>query len=246
MDGNDTLQRELEMQRIRTQVAIELAPMVARHFGSYDEDPAIVAVVEDIVDRWVATDPNGYYRPVLFGRSGFIATYVGEVERAPDGGPHWQFRGKATDDPYDYAVCVWSYHVGRLMRTRRAAPQTILVTPEDSARMLSLWSALETERARTSVAVELSPLVWEPLRKTRHRVAELVDAVVSAWQRRSPDDPVELTGLDGFTDTYYKRIHFKHPETEALWEQFIPPDESDEKTYAINVWRHHLNELKKP
>jgi hypothetical protein len=148
--GDDVMVRALQVQRWRTAVAIEVAP---RLWDYFDEVGPIVAVVEDVVDRWIS---SGAGRVPLTGPDGFAVGYLAAVERDPAGRPWWQFcrlgagRRPVVDESYPKRM--WTYHAGWLQRIRPAGANVVVPDPLPGG----VVGEVVVERLRTEAAAEVA------------------------------------------------------------------------------------------
>jgi hypothetical protein len=157
--GDGGLVRALQLQRWRTVAAVEISPRLWEYF---DEIAPILAVVEDIVDRWIA---SARHRLPLTGPDGFATAYLAAVEKDLDGQPWWQFcrlganRRPVVDESYPKRV--WTHHAGWLRRVRPARA-VVAAVPEPHPGGLA--GELVVERLRTEAAVDVAatalPVRW--------------------------------------------------------------------------------------
>ncbi len=252
------LEQELELQRLCTSVAIELALLVEEHLPAAGE--LMAAVAADIVARWNAERPAGSQRAQLFGPDGYVAWYVRTVENDRHGHLRPEFRGPeriidgAPAEGIDLKARVWAQHAGWLLRIATPLPDAEQLAgaapPAERERITRLGRELEAELLRTRAAAALAPLVWQALGRDRQQVTAVAAAVVAAWQARGPDGPTRLTGQHGFVDSYYGQVCYQRTaeSDEDFWPAFLPAshrpgDVVDEQAYERAVWTHHAAHL---
>jgi hypothetical protein len=233
--------RELEVQRLRTAVAVEVSPRLWEYF---DEVGPIAAVVEDIVDRW--TTSAG--RQALTGSDGFTTAYLSAVERDAAGQPWWQVcrldAGRRPMADESYPKRVWTHHAGWLRRLFPAGGATTVPDPlpEGAA------GELVVERLRTEATVEVVAAVHDWLGQDPARIGAVVADVVARWLALPADEraKVELTGQEQFTQRYVAKVLYADPVEDEYWPEFCPPADGesfDWDTYARAVWTDHVDQL---
>lgn len=238
----DGLVRALQLQRWRTVAAVEISPRLWEYF---DEIAPILAVVEDIVDRWIASAPH---RLPLTGPDGFATAYLAAVEKDLDGQPWWQFcrlganRRPVVDESYPKRV--WTHHAGWLRRVRPARA-VVAAVPEPLPGGLA--GELVVERLRTEAAVDVAAAVHEWLGNDPDQITAVVAAVVAGWLALPPDQRavLALTGVSQFAQRYVDRVLYADPADDEYWAEFCPPagQPLDWDAYARAVWASHINQL---
>jgi hypothetical protein len=240
--GDDVLARALEVQRWRTAVAVEISP---RLWDYFDEVAPILAMVEDLVDRWITSMPG---RVPLIGPDGFATAYLAAVEKDPGGRPWWQFcrlgadRRPVLDDSYPKRV--WTYHAGWLQRIALTGVGDTAV-PEPLPDGLA--GHVVVERLRTEAAVDVAAAVDEWLGNDRDQIAAVVADVVAGWLDLPADQRagLTLTGVGQFAQRYVARVLYADPAEDEYWAEFCPPpgQAMDWDAYARAVWTSHVTEL---
>jgi hypothetical protein len=239
--GLDGLVRELEVQRLRTAVAVEVSPRLWEFIG---DDGLVGPVVSDIVDRWMSR-PGGL---ALTGRDGFTAAYVEATERDGAGRPWPQLSrlrdvggGWVADEQYPRRV--WTYHARRLVRLypADAAGTTVVADPLPDGPA----GDLVVERLRTQVAVEVAAAVPDWLARDAAAVTAIVGDVVARWFALPAGQRPVLTGHGRFTEEYVSRVLYDEPADEVLRAEFRGPDGQglDMDAYLRVVWTHHVARL---
>jgi hypothetical protein len=118
-DRTAELEQQLEMARLRGEVAISLAPHIFAYLDHEPEPTSIV--VDDVVDRW---RQRGNGEPEkLTGPGGFVDAYLAQVEWEHGEGGDERFRAEfcppGVELPGDeYFIWVWTAHVKRLRERR--------------------------------------------------------------------------------------------------------------------------------
>jgi hypothetical protein len=239
--GHDSIARELQVQRWRTAVAVEVSP---RLWECFDQVDPIVAVVEDVVDRWVSGPAGGM---PLTGSDGFAGAYVAAVEEDAAGRPWRQLcRLDASRRPVpdeSYRKRVWTYHAGWLRRLHPAMP-TVVPEPLPGG----VAGELVVERLRTEAAVDVAAAVAGWVGDDPARICAVVADAVNRWLALPPVQraSVALTGVDGFAQRYVAGVLYSDPADEVLRPEFCPAGVGqpvDWDAYARAVWTHHLDSL---
>lgn len=114
------LEHELEIARLRAEVAISLAPHIFAYLDHEPEPTGIV--VDDVVHHWCHRTPTD--AQTLTGPDSFIDAYIGQVEWARDADGEETYRaefclpGDQTTNEDKYFERVWEAQVERLRRSR--------------------------------------------------------------------------------------------------------------------------------
>jgi hypothetical protein len=238
--GEGSVVRACAVQRLRTQVAVEVSPRLWEYF---DQVAPIAVVVADIVDRW-RCDRVG--RVPLVGPGGFAAAYVAAVERDAAGRPWAQLCRRDAQEPpvvdESYLKRVWTHHVGWLQRLH---PFTETVVPDRLPD--GPVGELVVERLRTEAAIDVAAAVHEWLGDDPARVGVVVADVVARWLALPAAEraTVALTGVEQFAQQYVARVLYADPAEDAYRPEFCPPEGQalDWDAYARAVWTHHLDQV---
>lgn len=113
----DVAGRELEIERLRTEIAIVLSPHI---FAYLDHEPEPVSiVVDDVLARWQRRQADARTQE-LTAPLGFVNDYIGQIEWERDGDGKEVYReefcrdGESGDDHYFERV--WEAHVQSLRK----------------------------------------------------------------------------------------------------------------------------------
>jgi hypothetical protein len=245
LNEQDSVGRKLAIQRLRTNVALQVSPYLWDNLG---DDGLIAPVVDDIVDRWISL-PAGPGRLPLIGPGGFAAAYLAAVEHNADGGPWWQFCQRdadgrpVADDTYPRRV--WTHHAQRLElihpTTKTDMPDPLPSGPAGK---------LVVERLRTQAAIEVTAAVSDWLGRDVEKLAAVVGDVVAGWLALPAAQRLgmALTGRGQFVEQYVARVLYADPADDEYRTEFCPPDGQplDWDTYTLAVWTHHSAQLVGP
>jgi hypothetical protein len=237
--GEGSVVRACAVQRLRTQVAVEVSPRLWEYF---DEVAPIAVVVADIVDRWRSGVAD---RMRLTGSGGFAAAYVAAVERDAAGRPWAQLcRRDAQRLVVDesYLKRVWTHHAGWLQRLH---PFTPAVVPDPLP--AGPVGELVVERLRTEAAIDVAAAVHAWLGDDPAKVGAVVADVVARWLALPATEraTVALTGVEQFAQQYVAGVLYADPAEDAYRPEFCPPEGQalDWDAYARAVWTHHLDQV---
>jgi hypothetical protein len=238
--GQDSVVQELQTQRLRTAVAVEVSPRLWEYF---DEVHPIAVVVDDIVDRWITGTPD---QIPLIGPSGFTTAYLAAVEEDAAGRPWWQMcrlgaaRRPVADETY--AKRVWTYHAGWL---RRLHPADAVSVPDPLPEGLA--GELITERLCTEAAIDVAAAVYEWLGNDPARIGAVAADVVVRWLALPATERagIALTGMNQYAQRYVAAVLYADPAEDRFRPEFCPPDGQpfDWHAYTRAVWTHHLDHL---